>query len=194
MLVDNTGAQAWADFAHIRSWDYIDMGARASLAAAWNAAVRDDQSDYYAFLSSSCWMSGSALLDAIERHADPERGLLTSEGFHCFVLAASVFDRVGLFDENFYPAYYEDSDFLRRLDLAGVHTGPNPMPKVELNECRCKTAYHLRHGYVRPAATHALKWYYSRKWAGLPGHERWTRPFGTRPLDYWPKPPPNAAL
>jgi GT2 family glycosyltransferase len=36
------------------------------------------------------------------------------------VFGEGMVDKVGLYDENFYPLYYDDNDLERRVDLAGV--------------------------------------------------------------------------
>eukprot|EP00992_Anisonema_acinus_P011212 TRINITY_DN7230_c0_g1_i1.p1 TRINITY_DN7230_c0_g1~~TRINITY_DN7230_c0_g1_i1.p1 ORF type:complete len:355 (-),score=49.76 TRINITY_DN7230_c0_g1_i1:45-1109(-) len=38
----------------------------------------------------------------------------------CFALLGPAVERVGLFDENFYPAYHEDYDYMVRMSRAGV--------------------------------------------------------------------------
>ena len=40
--------------------------------------------------------------------------------YSAFVLTALAWDRVGLFDESFYPAYWEDTDYRNRLDADPV--------------------------------------------------------------------------
>lgn len=40
--------------------------------------------------------------------------------FSCFLIHYSTFDRVGFFDENFYPAYFEDNDYHYRMKLLGL--------------------------------------------------------------------------
>lgn len=37
-----------------------------------------------------------------------------------FIINKRLFDTVGRFDEVFYPAYYEDSDYIRRMTLKGI--------------------------------------------------------------------------
>lgn len=48
--------------------------------------------------------------------------------YSAFVLTALAWDRVGLFDEGFYPAYWEDTDYRNRLDadpaVQQLETGP----------------------------------------------------------------------
>jgi hypothetical protein len=186
-LVDNTGTRAWAEYAYAHNWWYLGERRRLSLAAAWNRAIVDGpQAANVALLSASCSVSGGALLDAVERHGDPSRGLLTTEAFHLIVFARQVFDTIGLFDENFFPAYYEDNDFVRRLELADIHSPANPMPKVAMRHCRCATAWHLKNGYAKPDFGR-LGDYYRQKWGGDPGHETYERPFGkVLELSWWP--------
>jgi len=54
--------------------------------------------------------------------AEPADGLdRQAANFSCFLLSPDLFREVGPFDENFYPAYYEDADYNLRLGLAGRH-------------------------------------------------------------------------
>ena len=39
-------------------------------------------------------------------------------GFNCITMTRKCFDTVGTFDENFFPAYFEDNDYDRRVRLA----------------------------------------------------------------------------
>lgn len=48
------------------------------------------------------------------------RGVAAGE---CFIVHRPVFDRIGLFDENFKIGQYEDTDFFRRVRLAGFRMG-----------------------------------------------------------------------
>jgi GT2 family glycosyltransferase len=41
-------------------------------------------------------------------------------GFACFGITPNVVKEVGLFDENIYPAYFEDNDYHRRIKLSTV--------------------------------------------------------------------------
>lgn len=41
--------------------------------------------------------------------------------FSCFLISPDLVDKVGWFDENFKPAYFEDNDYHYRLLLSGEH-------------------------------------------------------------------------
>lgn len=97
--------------------------------------------------------------------------------YSCFLVRRWVFDEIGPFDEQFYPAYFEDNDFNYRAKLAEV-------PIIRLSD--------LRFGHVGSAT---LKGYspadlekhhqefrknrerYVRKWGGEPGKEVCTAPY-----------------
>ena len=45
------------------------------------------------------------------------------QGFNCFGLTLECIEKVGMFDENFFPAYFEDNDYWLRAKLSGVDIG-----------------------------------------------------------------------
>jgi hypothetical protein len=45
---------------------------------------------------------------------------LLPAGYNLFALTPAVIRRIGYFDENFFPAFYEDYDYDMRLEIAGV--------------------------------------------------------------------------
>ena len=83
------------------------------------------------------------------------------------------------FDENFYPAYYEDNDADRRLMLEGLHRTQVILPSwVHDNSST------LYDGSIEYQKAHWVSFnknglYYQRKWGGMPGSEQFTTPFNT---------------
>jgi GT2 family glycosyltransferase len=105
--------------------------------------------------------------------------VLPSHGYACFAINRIALARIGCFDENFFPAYCEDQDYARRAGLAGL---------AEEN-CSDTAVYHdgsstIKHDPLlarQNARSQMLNMlYYSRKWGGEPGTERYERPFGDR--------------
>jgi glycosyltransferase involved in cell wall biosynthesis len=98
-------------------------------------------------------------------------GLIRSPFFwSAFRWTVSLRREVGLFDEKFFPAYREDSDYERRCELAGVAVYRDPAfdPQVKRMESSGKNAEAIGPSTQR----------YLEKWGGLPGHETFTTPFG----------------
>lgn len=97
--------------------------------------------------------------------------------FSCFMLKKETIEKVGYFDEKFYPAYFEDNDYHYRLRLVGLrgvktdkalfyHYGSRTIKEGQ----EIKTISNL--GYTINCD------YYSQKWGGQPGNESFKIPFG----------------
>ena len=62
---------------------------------------------------------GLAFLRGIEI-AGPHSGELVTQDFACFAFGPAAYEHVGAFDENFFPAYSEDIDYITRAGLANI--------------------------------------------------------------------------
>lgn len=123
-------------------------------------------------------------LDGIDPVVFP--GVQSGQGWHLCAIHRTVFDTVGLFDENFYPGYWEDTDYLYRMGLAGL---PSPRENgcdwgFVATDCEYgEQAHSLRH--VRPIFGE-LAAYYASKWGGGQGEETFTTPHGEdHPIWWW---------
>lgn len=93
--------------------------------------------------------------------------------FSCFLVKKGFLDRVGKFDENFIPAYFEDNDMHRRINLLGCKAG-----------CTASSPYyHFASQTEKTQEFHQMfesnRNYYIRKWGGIPGQETFTTPFNS---------------
>lgn len=117
-------------------------------------------------------------------------------GWHLIAFRRHVLESVGAFDENFWPAYWEDNDYGWRikcvygldppfwrktegLDVTDI--GPGHALKQVLNKAP---------SHQRPDPDRLLD-YFEAKWGGLPSKEKFDRPWGTMPVGYWPQPQPD---
>jgi hypothetical protein len=81
-----------------------------------------------------CWSvrttCGGLLASSAEvsRIASEESLVLSGSWPHwqAFALGMGVVARVGLFDEGYYPAYFEDLEYLRRCEAAGIRPVMGP--------------------------------------------------------------------
>lgn len=101
---------------------------------------------------------------------------VTSHGYSCFALQPIALEVLGCFDENLFPAYFEDCDYGRRAALAGL----------EQSVCAGTLVAHVGSGTIQRdpelnARNHATftrnQDYYRRKWGGSNGQEVYDRPF-----------------
>lgn len=70
--------------------------------------------DKYILWTALPWADKDSIEDAVEGEGSPE-----TPHFSCFMVDGRLFEKVGLFDENFKAAYNEDLDMHYRIKLAG---------------------------------------------------------------------------
>jgi len=87
-----------------------------------------------------------------------------------------VFEKVGPYDEAFYPAYFEDNDYAYRLKLANVPLMAVPGGMSHVGSATLKS-YSEAEMNEHHGRFEALRAYYVKKWGGQPGHEKYTEPF-----------------
>ncbi|WP_010585586.1 glycosyltransferase [Schlesneria paludicola] len=101
-----------------------------------------------------------------------------SHAYEAFMMREEVWQTIGDFDEAFFPAYFEDNDHARRLELAGIEiVCPTNDGVVSCGRSNTKSR-------LTPDATQALhgfvaknRDYYLTKWGGLPHQEQFLKPF-----------------
>lgn len=151
------------------------------VAGSWNLALRR-QAEFTLIVSASMrFRNGlAAFLEEAQAHMT-EWGLGFYQGLHLMVLTRAVVERVGWFDEHYYPAYFEDNDFWYRAVLSGLPK--EPIQQVVTDQAFCiGNALALRSGVS--VALGENEAYYKTKWGGLPWHETYSHPFNNPAYDY----------
>lgn len=185
--------------------DNVAPNPNRGVAASWNLgvdALYERDADWLVIISAATRFGSPGGLDflahledavgtewAIEAGECPrQRGI--GFGWHLIAFPRLTFDRVGRFDENFWPAYWEDCDFGHRIRCAtpAWQPGPDPLwPKVDVDADLEGFAHGVKLAGVE-SMPHRLAAYYARKWGGPPSAEEYVRPFGDQKLglDWWP--------
>jgi GT2 family glycosyltransferase len=88
--------------------------------------------------------------ESLEKMAASEADLAWASGFSCFMIRDACVEKVGLFDETISPGYgyYEDEDYLQRLDGRGTRPRQATAENVDCG------VVHL-HSQTLKAASHA---------------------------------------
>lgn len=166
------------------------------VAASWNRGVdlcRDAEADWLVIVSAAIRFGPPGGLDFLAE-LDVHPGAAAIEagwglGWHLIAFQRQTLERAGRFDENFWPGYYEDLDYSRRIRLAGLTHEPPPFwVKVDVDAYVASFAHAERFAGVKADAPRLVA-YYEAKWGGPPGQETFTHPFGdqARGLDWWPQ-------
>jgi len=107
-----------------------------------------------------------------------EVGLVQSElNWSVLLINKDLYEYIGEFDEGFYPAYYEDSDYMYRLKLHGllheVNNSLNPIDaKVSQTYEKAPELVNLSMRFNRQR--------YIDKWGNVPLLEKYTTPFNNK--------------
>jgi GT2 family glycosyltransferase len=106
---------------------------------------------------------------------------IESPDYACFVVnPISFISKFGWFDENFFPAYFEDNDMNYRIKLAGgTDRKRTDAPFFHKGSV---TQNWGGSQIVTSPMFEKNREYYMWKWGGVPGHETLTTP-NTRPQD-----------
>lgn len=168
----------------------INNRLNAGFGGAVNQIIKQNFDCNYWFITNDDWHVAPGELSRLaERLEEDFIGLLCdgtdANGYSAFVMSSDLVSKVGLMDENFYPAYCEDNDHRYRMKLAGLTWEKFPL-KASHNVS--STLHSTRQFEERNQFTFRRNVeYYIEKWGGDRGQEKYTSPFGSNaPLDYWP--------
>jgi GT2 family glycosyltransferase len=115
--------------------------------------------------------------------------LRTWTDYCCFAVDINkLISKVGWFDENFYPAYYEDNDMRRRVELAELDSFTRN--DLKINHQVSATQFANPSNPVTSQIDMEKNYaYFVQKWGGSPYEEVYTNPFNNpdNDLAYWEK-------
>lgn len=120
LIIDNSGQYQLPDGLYGgKSW-VLNMPANMGVAGSWNLGIKCfPHAPYWVFMSNdNYWMPGG--LREMEELSDPTKLVMSNVAWNAFSLGSDIVKSVGLFDENYHPAYYEDTDYMERLRIAGI--------------------------------------------------------------------------
>jgi hypothetical protein len=179
-----------------------NTGTNRGVGPSWNIGARrvvDEGLDWLVVCSAATRFGPAGGLDFVEAvHGQVGATAVEGDwglGWHLIAFARRTFQLAGFFDENFWPAYYEDVDFSHRVHRAGLATNPGSgpwWPKVECDAYVKSFAHGMR--YAKPAVDGSgLDAYLHRKWGPDLAYEH---PFNDPdlPVSWWPTPPDPRAL
>lgn len=124
VIVDNSGTQSWTPKQpeNVKNLWMIRVPFGLGLVGAWNLIVKSTpHAPYWVLVNDDAWF-GEGALDVIAQDANPD-GLSFPHiipDWSCIVLGQKVVEEVGLYDERLYPLYFDDNDYQRRIEKAGL--------------------------------------------------------------------------
>lgn len=128
----------------VQDYRVYDMPANLGVGGSWNLGIKAQPFAPWWMVVSDDVVFAPGALQAFADSAGPDKLTISSEWPHYqfFGVGEQVVSQVGLFDENLYPANFEDDDYQRRCEAAGV-----TIERVAVG-----------HSHVKQATVHAPEW------------------------------------
>lgn len=192
-IINNSDSNDFSDLVPVApattlSFKVVYPGKPKSVAESWNLLAAEYARQPHAntlVIANDDVVFAPGSLAALAQQAYYNRDaaiILTTASYSCFAWNLTNSLPVGLFDEAFFPAYFEDCDYDYRLKLAGKpalhtpivvhHVGSQTI--AQYSEAEMEKRHHQ---FFRRNQN-----YYRAKWGGGPGEETNTRPFESA---YW---------
>lgn len=110
-------------------------------------------------------------MDKPQLHND----IIDAPDFACFMITWDTYKKVGEFDESFFPAYFEDNDYVYRCLLNDIIPARSQI--ASFYHYGSKTQNSTGDKVVPPQVFVKNRTYYVNKWGGMPGEEKYLTPF-----------------
>jgi GT2 family glycosyltransferase len=181
VIVDNgdqiKGAAPWDCQGSLR---YIRLAENLGVAGSWNRLLKtifdDEEKTHALILNDDIELCMTPYMLAEWLRVQTGRLFITLKDWSAFVIPRATWQDVGEFDEGFYPAYYEDSDYAYRMKLSGggLVRSPQLSPQVYRDNSTAAKDPSIR------VAAQKNRERYIQKWGGLPGQEKFIKPFNKK--------------
>ena len=100
--------------------------------------------------------------------------------FSSFMINRKMIKEVGYFDKGFFPAYFEDNDMHYRIQKAGLVALCCPASMFYHFASKTQTDFRYSGGFTSNTQFTASQRYFVDKWGGLPGKEKFDKPFNDK--------------
>jgi len=122
VVIDNSGRGVELPNGPWERADVFAMPANFGVAASWNLAIKMGHRHPWVMICSDDVLWPEGAMGKMVGDSAEERLVLSSSWPHwcAFTIGMGVVSRVGLFDEGYFPAYFEDTEYERRMERAGV--------------------------------------------------------------------------
>jgi len=153
----------------------IQNDKNVGVGASWNQLCKKifEKNDYALILNDDIYLGKKQeqIISLIEKK---KNGFIRATPDWCaFLISKEVYEKVGEFDECFFPAYYEDKSYEYRMKIKGVIALKHP----ELNPAVYKSSQTIEKDPEIFEASKKNKKIYIEMWGGEPNKETYTKPY-----------------
>ena len=120
LIVDNSGGYSMPAGLYSSKVTVLNMPANMGVAGSWNLGIKSFPFAPYWIIASNDIKYASGQLQKLADNSSPDVVIKTSQAWSSFSIGSNIVKKVGLFDENYHPAYYEDTDYESRMRRLGL--------------------------------------------------------------------------
>jgi len=128
VVIDNSGRGVELPDGPWEKMDVLPMPANLGVAASWNLAIRMGHRHPFVLICSDDVLWPAGAMGEFVAMSGEDRLVVSETWPHwcAFTIGMGVVSQVGLFDEGYYPAFYEDKEYERRCAEGGVEVMRGP--------------------------------------------------------------------
>jgi len=143
LVIDNGAGDDLLFSDYFEKVTVLKMPANFGVAGSWNLGIKSFPFDSRWFIASNDVQFRSGALEQLSKARSDELTLTASAPhWQAFALGDEVVSSLGLFDEcGFFPAYFEDNDYMRRAQFAGINIRKLDIDLVHDNSSTIKAGY-----------------------------------------------------
>ena len=120
LIVDNSGQYSIPAGLYGGKVTVLNMPANMGVAGSWNLGIKSFPFAPYWIIASNDIKYAPGQLQKLADNSSPDVVIKTSQAWSSFSIGSNIVKKVGLFDENYHPAYYEDTDYESRMRRLGL--------------------------------------------------------------------------
>jgi GT2 family glycosyltransferase len=148
VIVDNSGKACWNPVKPdwVANLWVLRVPFGLGLVGAWNLIVKSTPyAPYWLLINDDAWFApGSMKTIADNLNTEALNFIGCNPDWSGIVLGEGLVEKVGLYDERFYPLYFDDNDYERRITNAGIPINRIPAVVHHENSSTLASGFHAQ--------------------------------------------------
>jgi GT2 family glycosyltransferase len=123
ILIINNGKEKYEPKRTDLNIRVLNLPSNLGMSGSWNLTIKlYPHENYWMFSSADThWVPGS--LEKLHNESGSGKLVMTTQAWSAFTIGENIIREVGLFDEYFYPIYFEDNDYYERVMRSSIKEG-----------------------------------------------------------------------